>query len=118
MTNWISSRNGDWNPTRCSPALLTRAEGNFEAGTGIGAAPADDINVVRQRAGLDPLNSVTREDIRLERQRELAFEGFRLHDFKRWQQTIDGLPWDAPNLILPIPERELEAYDIEQNEGY
>ncbi len=103
---------------RLAEMYLTRAEGNLEADTTTGAAPADDINVVRQRAGLSPVGSPTRQDIRLERQRELAFEGFRLHDFKRWQLTTGGLPWDAPSLILPIPERELEAYDIQQNEGY
>ncbi len=103
---------------RLAEMYLTRAEANFEAGTSVGAAPVDDINVVRARAGLDPIGAVTQDEIREERQRELAFEGFRLHDFKRWQLQIDGLPFTDPALVLPIPERELEVYDIPQNEGY
>jgi hypothetical protein len=104
---------------RLAEMYLTRAEGNFMAGTSIGADPMNDINTIRNRAGLDDLGvALTLDEIQLERQRELAFEGFRLHDFKRWQFSIAGLPFDAPELILPIPERETEVYNIPQNEGY
>jgi len=104
---------------RLAEMYLTRAEANFENGSSIGATPIDDINVIRERAGLEDLaTALTQEEIRLERRRELAFEGFRLHDFKRWQLDIDGLPFTDPALVLPIPEREIEVYDIEQNEGY
>lgn len=103
---------------RLAEMYLTRAEANFEAGTAVGDSPVNDINVIRERAGLDPLAVVTRDEIRLERQRELAFEGFRLHDFRRWQFDINGLPFSDPSLILPIPEREREVYDIAQNEAY
>jgi hypothetical protein len=104
---------------RLAEMYLTRAEANFEAGTSIGAAPEDDINLIRNRAGLEDLSfALTIDEIRLERQRELAFEGFRLHDFRRWKLDMDGLAFDDPNLILPIPERELEVYDIQQNDAY
>ncbi len=104
---------------RLAEMYLTRAEANFENGTTVGAAPVEDINRIRQRAGLPDLaGALTQQEIRLERRRELAFEGFRLHDFKRWQLDIDGLPFTDPALVLPIPESELEIYDIEQNEGY
>lgn len=104
---------------RLAEMYVTRAEGNFEAGTAIGATPLEDINTIRQRAGLEPLSGpVTQAQIRNERQLELAFEGFTLHDKKRWQQPVGDFAYDANELILPIPEIEIEASGIEQNEGY
>ena len=103
---------------RLTEMLLTRAEANFEEGTSIGAAPLADINVIRERAGLDPLTTVTLDDIREERTKELAFEGFKVHDLRRWQLPIAGIAFDADELVLPIPERETEVYDIPQNPGY
>ncbi|MEN7550892.1 RagB/SusD family nutrient uptake outer membrane protein [Rapidithrix thailandica] len=95
---------------RLAEMYLTRAEANFEAGTNIGASPLEDINVIRERAGLDPLaGPLTREMIHKERHLELAWEGFTLHDMKRWKENIGSLAYDAPELILPIPEREIEA---------
>ena len=84
----------------------------------MGAPPLEDINAIRGRAGLAALTSVTLDEIRSERQKELAFEGFRLHDLKRWKMNVGELPYDANELVLPIPERELQVYAIEQNPGY
>ncbi len=104
---------------RLAEMYLTRAEGNFEAGTVHGATPVDDINTIRLRTGTNPLASVDRDDIRTERYRELCWEGFRLHDLKRWGMDIGPDPYDAGNLILPIPEREIEANThLEQNPYY
>lgn len=103
---------------RLAEMYLTRAEGNFESGQNLGATPLADINRIRQRAGLAPILLVNRDEIRKERQRELAFEGFRLHDKKRWKENVGDLPYDSPKLVAPIPERELEVYNIPQNPGY
>ncbi len=107
---------------RLAEMYLTRAEGNFEAGAPYagGVAPVDDINAIRLRAGTNPVGSVDRDAIRLERYLEICWEGFRLHDLKRWQIDIDGSnAWDAGNLILPVPEREVEANpDLQQNPYY
>ncbi len=94
---------------RLAEMYLTRAEGNFEAGTSHGASPLDDINTVRARAKTNPLPSVDRDAIRQERYLELCWEGLRLHDLKRWKDSIGEYPYNAGNLILPIPEREMEA---------
>jgi tetratricopeptide (TPR) repeat protein len=94
---------------RLAEMYLTRAEGNFEAGTSHGAAPLEDVNTIRVRAQADPLPSVDRDAIRKERYLELCWEGLRLHDLKRWKESIDEYPYNAGNLILPIPEREMEA---------
>lgn len=105
---------------RLAEMYLTRAEGNFEAGTSHGAAPLDDINTIRVRANTNLLPSVDRDAIRQERYLELCWEGLRLHDLKRWQESIGEYPYNAGNLILPIPEREMEANpeNLVQNSYY
>lgn len=98
---------------------LTRAEANLRGGTSIGAAPVEDVNVIRERAGLDPVAAVTIDDVMHERRLELAFEGHRIFDAKRNQETIDGLEWNSPRLVYPVPRRELDANpNLVQNEGY
>jgi len=104
---------------RLAEMYVTRAEGNFEAGTAHGADPMEDINTLRTRAGANALPSVDRDIIRMERYLELCWEGFRLHDLKRWKENIGEYPYNAGNLILPIPEREMEANDkLVQNPYY
>jgi hypothetical protein len=104
---------------RLAEMYLTRAEGNFESGNVIGATPLEDINTIRERAGLDPLGSIDQNAIRKERMLELAFEGFKLQDFKRWKLSVGSLPYDDPTLILPIPKREMDVNEnLIQNEGY
>lgn len=110
------------NLIRLAEMYLTRAEANFEdPGADVGPnTPTQDINVIRARANA-PLYTapVTRQQIREERYLELCWEGFRLHDLKRWKQSIGGYAWNAGNLILPIPFRELEVNDLlEQNSWY
>jgi hypothetical protein len=57
--------------------------------------------------------------IYLERRRELAFEGFGIHDAKRFKRSIDGLAWNDNSLVFPIPFRELNANpNLVQNPGY
>jgi hypothetical protein len=94
---------------RLAEMYITRAEANFEAGTTTGDTPLNDINRLRSRANAPQLTAVDQDVIRLERYKELCWEGFRLHDLKRWQQDIGTDPYDAGNLIFPIPEREMEA---------
>ncbi len=103
---------------RLAEMYLTRAEGNFEAGTATGAAPLDDINLIRDRSEAPSLAAVDRDAIRMERYLELCWEGFRLHDLKRWKMDIDGDPYNAGNLIFPVPEREMEANDNLVQNGY
>ncbi|HCR54809.1 MAG TPA: RagB/SusD family nutrient uptake outer membrane protein, partial [Cytophagales bacterium] len=98
---------GNVNIVRLSEMYLTRAEGNFREGTALGQAPLDDINFIRNRAGLTtPLASVTIDDILLERHLELAFEGHLIHDIKRTQRSVGALPYNDPSLVFPIPNRE------------
>lgn len=110
---------------RLAEFYLIRAESNFElseSGQSIigDQTPLEDINTIRQRAMASLYdNSITLEEIRLERYLELCWEGHRLHDLKRWQKNIGPYAYDAGNLILPIPYRELETnHLLEQNPHY
>jgi len=105
---------------RLAELYLTRAEANYRLGTTVGATPLNDVNLIRRRAGLGNLAAITSVDqIYLERRRELAFEGFGIHDAKRFKRTIDGLPWNDNKLVFPIPFRELNANSsLTQNPGY
>lgn len=104
---------------RLAEMYLIRAEANFRLGTAVGATPVEDVNTLRNRANATPFDSVTLNNIIAERKRELAFEGFALHDAKRLHQNIGDLPYDSNQLVLPIPQREIDANEnLEQNPGY
>ena len=104
---------------RLAEMYLIRAESNFRLGTAVGATPLEDINLIRERAGLTPYTSLTLDKIIRERKLELAFEGAYLHDVKRLELSVGSLPWDSPKLILPIPAREIKVNpNLSQNEGY
>ena len=104
---------------RLAEMYLTRAEANLRLSTTVGDSPLDDLNLIRERAGLDPLASVTLQNILNERFLELAFEGQALSDAKRTRSTWSGEPWNSEFLILPIPQREMDVNkNLVQNEAY
>ncbi|WP_299439920.1 RagB/SusD family nutrient uptake outer membrane protein [uncultured Aquimarina sp.] len=112
---------------RITEMYLTRAEANFRGGSSIGATPLDDINILRNRAGLADLTSVDLDIILNERRKELAFEGQRRMDLLRNNLSLrrPGQPNEAvsaPGMdktIFPIPQtvRDLSPF-IDQNPGY
>ena len=104
---------------------LIRAETNKRLNTSVGATPDEDINIIRERAGLDPLTNATLADILHERKIELSFEGFNLHDIKRLAVSTGyftgggGLPYNSPKLVFPIPKRDIIVNpSLTQNTGY
>ena len=108
---------------RLAEMYLIRAEANFRLGGAPigGITPAQDINRIRARVGLDPIDDadLTLEQILHERKLELAFEGFAIDDAKRLKQNVGSVAWNSPTLVYPIPEREiLVNKQLEQNEGY
>ena len=125
LTTKFAAQYGNVKLFRLAEMYLVRAEGNLRAGTSTGATPLADVNRIRGRANLAPLAAVALADILKERRLELAFEGFRLHDFKRNQEsTTDpvtgaAIAWNSPRLVFPIPLREINANpNLTQNEGY
>lgn len=103
---------------RITEQYLIRAECNLRLGTSIGATPASDINTLRTRAGLG--NVVPTLAIILnEREKELDYEGFRLHDYKRTKRSIGTFAYNDPKLVFPIPDREINVNKaLVQNPGY
>jgi hypothetical protein len=113
---------------RLAEQYLIRAEARAHLGNLIGAA--NDLNLIRERAGLAATQANTQtellEAIQKERQLELFTEqGHRWFDLKRTGNsgTIlnDIKPnWNETNLLLPIPESQLELNPnlLPQNAGY
>jgi hypothetical protein len=114
---------------RLAEMYLTRAECNLRLGTSVGASPAADLALIRNRAGASAIANPTVADIIKERTLELCFEGSRIHDIKRTQTSLlmgydeDDNPvymnYNSPKLVFPIPEREMRANSaLIQNPGY
>ncbi|MEO7766200.1 MAG: RagB/SusD family nutrient uptake outer membrane protein, partial [Ferruginibacter sp.] len=107
---------------RLAEMYLTRAEANFRKGgapTGPNT-PLQDVNIIRNRAGLGSLGAVSNANaIVNERYLELAFEGERFYTVKRLKLTVNGHAYNDPTLIFPIPQREIDLGNaLPQNEGY
>lgn len=120
LTSKFTNQFGNVPILRLAEMYLIRAQANQELGTDVGAAPVDDLNALRDRAGATLLTGpVTREDILRERELELAFEGFFLYDLKQSEGSVDGRPFDDPKLVLPIPISEMDTNPLmEQNPTY
>ncbi|MFH6995304.1 RagB/SusD family nutrient uptake outer membrane protein [Flavobacterium sp. FlaQc-48] len=128
LTSKFTDQFSDVTIIRLAEMYLIRAEANLRQGTAVGNTPLDDINIIRARAKADDLLTVTVDDILLERELELGMEGFLIHDIKRTKRSIDIsedgdgsslLPYDANNLVFPIPLKETDANKkITQNPGY
>jgi hypothetical protein len=104
---------------RLAEAYLIRAECNLRLGTSVGATAAADIKRIRDRAALPELAAPTLQQILMERELELAFEGQAAWDAKRLKLTSDGFVWDAPEMTFPMPLREMNINkDLGQNPGY
>jgi starch-binding outer membrane protein, SusD/RagB family len=75
---------------RLGEMLLDYAEAAFELGKTSDALTA--VNLIRARAGLTALSSITRDNIRHERKVEMAFEnGDRYYSLKSWRLSTDLL---------------------------
>lgn len=104
---------------RYAEVLLTYAEAKIEAGQ-IDASVYDAINQVRQRPGIDmpPIQTgktqaELRSIVRKERKYELAVEGYRLFDIRRWKIAEEVM--QGP-LLGRIPTEFLsEAPEIDEN---
>jgi tetratricopeptide (TPR) repeat protein len=140
---------------RLGEMYLIRAEANQRLGTSVGASAWQDVNRIRSRSQADSINpiilrgpggapildannmpqlnpqarQVSLAEILRERQLELAFEGFRIHDLKRTNTNIfipaagsnpaSSFPITSDRLVLPIPLREINVNTLlVQNPGY
>jgi hypothetical protein len=135
---WAQQAN-DWPVLRFADVLLMYAEAVNEGGTASAGTKEAALNQVRQRAGLLPVSGLSqsafRDSVRVERQRELLFEGHRWFDLARWgvlDATIraktaevaarypnETTPHGVPGTLLPIPQSEINLNGrLTQNPGW
>lgn len=92
-----------------------------EALGGTGTRAQALLDAVRARVGL-PSVAVSLASIKDERRRELAGEGHRWFDLVRWGDAATKLASRGfvagKNEVLPIPFRELDGTQLQQNPGY
>lgn len=112
---------------RLAEQYLIRAEARARQGDLIGAI--EDLNIIRNRAGLPGTAAANANDlisaVLQEREFELFTEyGHRFFDLKRMGLLDEVLPslkpgWDANDKLWPIPESELLVNpNLQQNPGY
>ena len=131
---------------RYADVLLMYAEAKVALGQA-DALALGAINLVRARVSMPLLTAVTEADVRYERRAELAFEGLRLFDIRRWKiaeqvmptQAVTGINYSATagvvgltatvpasarafpvrNYLWPIPQAELDLNkNLKQNAGF
>jgi hypothetical protein len=94
---------------RYAEVLLIYAEAAFEKNAAIDDADLDkSINLLRERAGMPHLSNTfvtangldMRNEIRRERTIELALEGFRYDDLRRWKTAETELPQDVKGIKI------------------
>ena len=115
---------------RYSDILLLHAEIVNELNNGPTSEAYFVANLVRSRAGLQPLQGLNKETFRTallaERRTELAWEGYRWYDLKRFGALRERVEEDKPGVIvedkhflLPIPASEISRNTLlTQNDGY
>jgi hypothetical protein len=107
---------------RYGHVLLMRAEALWRMDNGSSEALVL-VNQIRNRAGLDPLSSLTEDDLFWEFEKELAMENHTRTILIRYGRYLE--PWfqkeqrDESRLLFPIPQNQLQANpNLNQNPGY
>lgn len=112
---------------RYEEVVLLYAEALLE--TGNAAEALIWLNMIPENRGASSYSEATKDNILLERRKELAFEGFRFHDLARTKmdipnpdpvlQTHEGPAYGSFNFALPLPLAEVDANsNLSQNAGY
>jgi len=119
LTSKYTNQFGNVPVLRLAEMHLIRAEANFREGSSVGNSPLDDINLIRARSKASQFTNLTIDQILNERQLELSFEGHLLYDLKRTERSVGTIPHNANQLVLPIPQNELDTNpSVTQNPGY
>lgn len=102
---------------RYGEVLLNFAEAAFELGRTNEAL--DAVNQLRSRAGVVTRTSLTRDQIRHERKVELAFEGHRYWDLRRWRIAQSVIPVNRTGLryILDYTTRKYKVVFLKDYDG-
>jgi hypothetical protein len=120
----IETRSDNIYVMRAAELYLIRAEAMARNNGSITSIQAD-INMVRNRAGLDDTEADTYEELLLEieseRHKEFAFEGERWFDLVRTGRAIDLIAnvTNTDQYLMPIPLSEMQTNTaMTQNDGY
>ncbi|HAZ02073.1 MAG: hypothetical protein A2W90_09210 [Bacteroidetes bacterium GWF2_42_66] len=107
----------DWIVFRYAEILLNYAEAAFELGKTSDALNA--VNQIRERAGIALLSNIDREKIHHERKVELAFEGHRYWDLRRWRIATTALTRDFSGLryVLDYRTKKFQLIVMPQIDG-
>lgn len=106
--------NNNFRVIRYSEILLMYAEALAHGASGSGMTADQAVNMVRERAGLDPLSGVTLDQVMDEKFAELAMEwGIRYYDMIRMERYNEleygGREFSAPeNIFLPYPQNQVD----------
>jgi hypothetical protein len=114
---------------RLADAYLMSAEAAFH--TGDMATAITNVNLIRTRAGLPSVTTLTIDDLLAERGHEFAWEGWRRNDLIRFEVAtgthyytgarVPEKPQDADNhtFVFPIPQPQRNTNPLlTQNPGY
>lgn len=105
---------GHFQASSCQPLVLIRFADVLLMHSEL-TQTADGINKVRARAGLNPIAGYTLEALQNERRWELAFEGLRWDDIRRWHIAPECL---AKQLGQPIYNCGTATVMKDQGDGY
>lgn len=113
----------NWRLIRYADVLLMAAEAYYKAANETRART--ELNKIRTRAGLSNVTATGTalfDAIVLERQLELAFEGYRYLDLVRWGKApteLGSLGFvTGKHELLPIPDNEIKTGGLSQNPNY
>jgi hypothetical protein len=105
--------NNNFPGIRYAEVLLMYAEALKQGATGSAMTAEAAVNLVRVRAGLSPLATVTLDDVMDEKYAELAMEwGSRFSDMVRLGRTselsYDGRTFTEAKAFLPYPQAQVD----------
>jgi len=112
-TRWASNKN--YPIIRYAEILLIYAEALTQGASGSAMTATEAVNIVRARAGIDPLSDVTNEDVLDEKFAELAMEwGKRYYDMIRLERvdelSYDGRTFSMDKEFLPYPQAQVDQF--------
>ena len=113
----FASSETDWIVFRYGEVLLNIAEAAFELGKS--GEALDAVNQIRNRAGIEPLGTIDRNKIHHERKVELAFEGHRYWDARRWRTAVTDLSrtYSGLQYILDFNTRKYKLVVVDNIDG-
>ena len=114
LTSYQISMENDIFIFRYADVILMYAEALLRDGKPLDAYASDGLRQIRERAGLEPVESWDLDKLYLERGHEMALEGWRRQDmirFGTYQNTWWAKPDRTPdaNVLLPVPSEIVNA---------